>query len=449
VGYAFDDNQPLTATAGSKTTTYLYGLEPIGQLTDSWAYDLTDGTNTPRQLVDAQGAVTFSARYTPWGDTLESSGTGNISIGYLGGLMDTATGLLYVGNGNYYDPSTGRFLNRNAKPNQTNPYVPWGGEPGAAPMAPLALLSLFYSRKKKRGTLDTVIILLVLGVSLSLGLTACGPSTSAPKTLPTAVVVIIHATSTVTGTGTVSVTANGTPVATGTPVIGLTPDVCTNITITFIATPNSNGDKTIYGVDNRRKEFLTDILYESKNLGLPPGFQPGILVAIALAESAAQNNWENVIWNGFGIFQVETGTGPCKSLAGTYQDTHEGYDQNVKDAICQLNLDYAYVQQGIPQVNYHDAFKNALMQNTPSYSDWKIVLTVLHYNGGGDPINLYQNRLGTEYYLSQVADKIPDVANVTSDFGCQFQINNSNLQQELYVGQSEVLYQVKNYVPAQ
>ncbi len=105
-------------------------------------------------------------------DTLEASGTGNVSIGYLGGLMDTATGLLYVGNGQYYDLTTGRFLNRNANPNGINPYVPWGGEPSAAFMAPLALLSLLYSRRKKRGTLDTIVILLVLGVALSLGLTA-------------------------------------------------------------------------------------------------------------------------------------------------------------------------------------------------------------------------------------------------------------------------------------
>ena len=136
------------------------------------------GTNTPRQLVDASGEVTFAARYTPWGDTLESSGTGNISIGYLGGLMDNATDLIYVGNGIYYDPTTGRFLNRNANPNSTNPYVPWGGEPSAAFLAPLALLSLFYSRRKKRGALDTIIILLVLGVSLGLGLTACNGTTT-------------------------------------------------------------------------------------------------------------------------------------------------------------------------------------------------------------------------------------------------------------------------------
>jgi len=52
--------------------------------------------NTPGQLVSAQGAITFSARYTPWGDTLQSSGTGNFTYGYLGGVMDTSTGLLYM-----------------------------------------------------------------------------------------------------------------------------------------------------------------------------------------------------------------------------------------------------------------------------------------------------------------------------------------------------------------
>ena len=87
--------------------------------------------------------------------------------------MDTATDLIYVGNGIYYDPTTGRFLNRNANPNSANPYVPWEGNPTGAVVAPLALLSLIYGRKKKRGTLDTIVILLVLGVSLAMSLNAC------------------------------------------------------------------------------------------------------------------------------------------------------------------------------------------------------------------------------------------------------------------------------------
>ncbi len=59
--YVLDNGQPLEATSGGKTTAYLYGVGPVGQQTDSWAYDLSDGTNTPRQLVSAQGQITFSS----------------------------------------------------------------------------------------------------------------------------------------------------------------------------------------------------------------------------------------------------------------------------------------------------------------------------------------------------------------------------------------------------
>ena len=54
---------------------------------------------------------------------MESYGSGDMSFGCFGGLMDAATGLLYVGNGQYYDPRTGRFLTREARPGNANPYV--------------------------------------------------------------------------------------------------------------------------------------------------------------------------------------------------------------------------------------------------------------------------------------------------------------------------------------
>jgi len=147
--YAMDGDQPLTAESAGNTTFYLYGLGGIGEKTNVWNFALLDGLNTPRQLTDTQGVVTLSTRYTPWGDTLETYGTGNFTFGYFGGVMDAATGLLYVGNGQYYDPSTGRFLTRDVNPNSPNPYVPWN--PIGAILAPLAVLSLFYSRKKKGG----------------------------------------------------------------------------------------------------------------------------------------------------------------------------------------------------------------------------------------------------------------------------------------------------------
>jgi RHS repeat-associated protein len=179
--YALDNGQVLTAAAADLTTTYLYGLGPIAELTDSWAYGLPDGTSTQRQLVDSNGTITLLSSYTPWGDTLSINGKGNFTFGYFGGIMDTATGLLYIGNGQYYDPSTGRFLTRGVNPGSTNPYVPWKADPASVLFAPLALLAMVYSRKKgKRSKWDYLIILLVLAIVIGVSLVACGSGTPTP-----------------------------------------------------------------------------------------------------------------------------------------------------------------------------------------------------------------------------------------------------------------------------
>ena len=173
--YVMDRNRPLTAESNGNTTFYLYGLGAIGEKTSDWSYSLSDGTNTPRQLTDTQGEITLTSRYTPWGDTLDTYGTGNFSFGYLGGVLDATTGLLYVGNGQYYDPSTGRFLTRNGNPNSTNPYAPWGN-PASALLAPLAVIGLIYARKQKKSKFDHLIIILFVTAGLGIGLVACGSS---------------------------------------------------------------------------------------------------------------------------------------------------------------------------------------------------------------------------------------------------------------------------------
>lgn len=180
--YAMDGDQPLTAESAGNTTFYLYGLGGIGEKTTEWNFSLPDGTNTPRQLSDGSGEITLSARYTPWGDTLETYGTGNPStgsgqaftFGYFGGVMDAATGLLYVGNGQYYDPVTGRFLTRDVYPNSPNPYVPWN--PIGAILGPLGLVALVFGRKRKRGKWDTLIIIVLLGISAGVSIAACAPA---------------------------------------------------------------------------------------------------------------------------------------------------------------------------------------------------------------------------------------------------------------------------------
>ena len=165
--YVLDGNRPLTAESGGNTTFYLYGLGAIGEEANAWSYSLPDGTNTPRQLSDISGNITLSTRYTPWGDTLDIYGTGNFSFGYFGGVLDATTGLLYVGNGQYYDPETGRFLTRDVYPNNPNPYVPWN--PIGAILGPLGLISLVASRRKKGGKANPYLLMFVMLVVLPVG----------------------------------------------------------------------------------------------------------------------------------------------------------------------------------------------------------------------------------------------------------------------------------------
>ena len=202
--YVLDGDRPLTATSNSNTTFYLYGLGGIGEETNAWSYSLPDGTKTPRQLSNLQGEVTLSARYTPWGDTLDTFGSGNFTFGYLGGVLDATTGLLYVGNGQYYDPATGRFLTRDVYPNSPNPYVPWN--PLGAILGPLALVSLFYTRRKKGSKAGTFLVLVLALGSVGMTLAGCGGGTSTEVTA----VVFPDGTATITF-GDTTVVANLTP----------------------------------------------------------------------------------------------------------------------------------------------------------------------------------------------------------------------------------------------
>jgi RHS repeat-associated protein len=228
--YTIDGNQTLVADAAGNQTMNLYGAGLIAEYTDAWSFPIVDGTNTPRQLVNGNGEVTLAVSYTPWGDTLAIVGTGGFSYGYFGGVMDAATGLIYVGNGQYYDPSTGRFLTPNVRPDQSNPYVPWRADASSLAIAPLVLLSLIYSRKRgKRTRWDSLFIFLVIVTSVSVGLTACGSGIPISNHTGTSI-----STSTPTPPSTMTSTTMATPTteiatlpaSTSTPVITLTLD-CT------------------------------------------------------------------------------------------------------------------------------------------------------------------------------------------------------------------------------
>ncbi len=146
--YASDGQLPLVISSAGKTTTVLYGLGPVAEKMNEWNYVLTDGVGIPRQLADMDGKTTLSIRYNPWGKPIETDGLGNFDASYIGTLTDFATNLIYIGNGQYYDPETGRFLTRNANPRSPNPYVPWN--PMGALVAPLGLISANKTRKKMK-----------------------------------------------------------------------------------------------------------------------------------------------------------------------------------------------------------------------------------------------------------------------------------------------------------
>jgi RHS repeat-associated protein len=144
---------------------------------------------------------------------LETYGTGNFAFGYFGGLMDNATGLMYIGNGKYYDPATGRFLNRDAKPNNSNPYVPF--DPMGALFAPLGLMALVYGNKKKGSKWAVLLVVLSFAIVTGMTLSGCG-NNNLPQGTVTATGTIDPVTGIAVGTATFSdgTTVTGTIVTT-------------------------------------------------------------------------------------------------------------------------------------------------------------------------------------------------------------------------------------------
>lgn len=200
---------------------------------------MSDGTNTPRQLSDLSGEITLTSRYTPWGDTLDTYGTGNFTFGYFGGVMDAATGLLYVGNGQYYDPATSRFLTRNVNPNSTNPYAPWN--PIGAIVGPIGLIALFSGRKKKGSKAGTFLVLLLVMITVGMTIAGCGGQQQTPTPNVVAVPLgtdnyVIVSDGTVIGTATAQVTPGAPNITVTATVVGTS---CATVPPTPTPSPTS------------------------------------------------------------------------------------------------------------------------------------------------------------------------------------------------------------------
>lgn len=76
-------------------------------------YVYTDPQGTPLAEADANGNVTATYDYTPYGTT--ALGTPPSGPGYTGHVNDAETNLVYMQH-RYYDPATGRFLSTDAAP---------------------------------------------------------------------------------------------------------------------------------------------------------------------------------------------------------------------------------------------------------------------------------------------------------------------------------------------
>ena len=129
--------QVLQAKTGVSTTTYLYGLNPIGEFGVQSVYYLTDGAGSVRhaERADPRGFVVLSRWYEPFGQVLTQRGTAVATYGYLGAPLDRVTGLVYI-HGRYYDPVTGRYLTPGGG---ANPYLPL--QITGALLGPLAVVS--------------------------------------------------------------------------------------------------------------------------------------------------------------------------------------------------------------------------------------------------------------------------------------------------------------------
>ncbi len=109
--YMLDMNAALTQVLTDGTQTYLYGLSRLGQKdATTMEFFLGDALGSVRQMTDSIGAITLEKRYTPFGEVIASTGTGESVYGYTGEVTDPS-GLVYL-RARYYEPGSGRFIIR-------------------------------------------------------------------------------------------------------------------------------------------------------------------------------------------------------------------------------------------------------------------------------------------------------------------------------------------------
>jgi RHS repeat-associated protein len=126
-------------TGGAVTRTYTYGLQRISQnqiISSTWTPSFYgyDGTGSVRQLTNSVGAVTDTYEYDAFGNEVNHTGTTPNNYLYRGEQYDQDLGLYYL-RARYYNPLTGRFVNRDPSngiitdPKTLHKYVYANGDP--------------------------------------------------------------------------------------------------------------------------------------------------------------------------------------------------------------------------------------------------------------------------------------------------------------------------------
>ena len=122
-------------TAGSNTTSYLYGPGglPVEQLSPSGAplFYSHDQLGSTRLVTNASGTTQATYTFDPYGNLTASTNPGSITnpLRYGGQYTDAESGLVYL-RARYYDPGTGQFITGDpAVASTLSPYGYVGGAP--------------------------------------------------------------------------------------------------------------------------------------------------------------------------------------------------------------------------------------------------------------------------------------------------------------------------------
>jgi hypothetical protein len=165
-----------------------------------------------------------------------------------------------------------------------------------------------------------------------------------------------------------------------------------------------------------------------------------VVLAVAAAETGDAYHWNNEI-NDDGIMQVTSASGHHQEH-GAYTNTRAGIEANIQDGVAVLDDYRARIRNETKDNRYGDY--GDIFDDKASA---EIIRTMLHFNGGNNPISLYAGDpdrgippAGTKNYLGRVADKLE--TKVPQIFGQRYA--NTSLVKELRDSQTLVDQAVAN-----